>query len=211
VICVGRNQLEFFADIIDPERTFFVPLGVDTEYFTPPDSFATRDPDLCLFVGANYRDYPTLRGVIDLVSYCRPQTQFVAVMSPQSIELIGQHPNLTVLSGIPEPKLRELYRSAALMVLPMKDATANNTVLESMACGLPMVVTDVGATRDYVSDECAAFVPAYHSQKMAEVVLDLLAEPGEKRRMSRQAREQALKFSWPKVVEQLDSVYRAVN
>jgi glycosyltransferase involved in cell wall biosynthesis len=210
VICVGRNQRDFFAAKLDPEKVFFVPLGVDTEYHTPPDSFAARNPDLCLFVGATYRDFPTFRGVIDLVAYRRPQTQFVAVTAPRAHELVGSHPNLTLRSGIPEGELRDLYHSAALMVMPLQDATANNAILESMACGLPLVTSDVGGIRDYVSPECAVLVPPNDSRGMAEAVLNLLDDVPERHRIAEKSREQALKFSWPKVVAQLQSVYEAL-
>lgn len=210
VICLGRNQQEFFSKFVDPQRVFFVPLGVDTEYFTPPSAEETRDRNLCIFVGENYRDLPTLRGVIELVAYCRPQTKFVGVMSPQAYDRIGSHPNLTLRSNIPESEFRELYRSAALMVLPLQDAVANNAILEGLACGLPLVVTDVGATRDYVSPECAVFIPPNDSRAMAEAVLNLLDAPAERQKMSAQAREQALKFSWYRVLEQLDAAYAAV-
>lgn len=211
VICVGRTQQEVFADILKPDRIFFVPLGVDTQYYTPPASFETRNPDLCLVVGDNYRDYPTLRGVIELVAFQRPNTQFVVITSPRRFELIGSHPNLTLRSGIPEPEFLELYRSATLMIMPLHDTTANNAVLEGMACGLPLVVSDVGSIRDYVSPDGAVLVPPYDSQGMAEAVLELLDDPVKRQKMSQRAREQALKFSWPTVVEQLHSVYTAVT
>jgi glycosyltransferase involved in cell wall biosynthesis len=210
VVCVGRNQQEFFADILDRDRVFFVPLGVDTEYFTPPASFDSRNPDLCLFVGANYRDFPTFRGVIELVAYRRPRTQFVAVTAPRAFELVGSHPNLVLRSGIPESELRNLYHSAALMIMPLQDATANNALLESMACGLPLVISGVGTICDYVSPGCAVLVPPFDSRGMAEAVLSLLDDRSERQRLSEKAREQALKFSWPKTVEQLQSVYAAV-
>ncbi|MFN8487851.1 MAG: glycosyltransferase family 4 protein [Caldilineaceae bacterium] len=209
VVCVGRNQQEFFADKLARERIFFVPLGVDTEYYTPP-AFETRDPDLCLFVGENYRDFPTLRGVIELVAYRRPQTKFVVVTSPRCHSLIGCHPNLILKSKLPEAEFLALYRSAGLMVLPLTAATANNAVLESSACGLPLVVSDVGATRDYVSAECAVLTKRSDARGMAEAVLGLLEAPAERQRLSEQARKQALKFSWPTVVKQLDAVYTAV-
>jgi glycosyltransferase involved in cell wall biosynthesis len=210
VVCVGRSQQEFFTGLIDPEKVFFVPLGIDTEYYTPPASFDVRNPDLCLFVGTNYRDFPTLRGVIELVAYKRPQTQFMVITSPKSYELVGCHPNLNLRSGIPEAEFRDLYRSAALMVMPLKDTTANNAILESMACGLPVVTSDVGSIRDYTAPDCAALVPPADSRAMAEVVLDLLNEPSERQKMSAKGRERALHFAWPTVVKQLRSVYATV-
>lgn len=209
VICLGRNQQDFFADVIDHNRIFFVPLGVDTEYYTPPD-VSTRDPNLCLFVGENYRDFPTLRGVIELVTYCRPQTRFVVVTRKQNFDLIGRHPNLNLRTGIPESEFLELYRTAAVMVLPLRDAVANNAVLESLACGLPMVVTDVGATRDYVDSECAVLTSLGDAREMAEAVLGLLENSSKRCEMAQAARRQALLFSWSNVVAQLDSIYAAI-
>jgi glycosyltransferase involved in cell wall biosynthesis len=210
VICLGTNQQEYFEDIVEPEKIFFVPLGLDTDYFSPPASFDTRDPHLCLFVGENYRDFPTFRGVLELVAYRFPRIQFVAVLPSRSFELIGKHPNLELRSGIPESELLELYRSASVMVMPVKDAVANNAILESMACGLPLVVTDVGAIRDYVTPESAVLVKPYDSRGMADAVIDLLNSPDERQKLSKISREQALKFSWPKVVQQLESVYNKV-
>lgn len=210
VVCVGRSQAEFFAELLDPSRIFFVPLGVDTEYFSPPSAATTRDPDLCLFVGENYRDFPTLRGVIELVAYWRPQTRFVAVTSQSGAAQIGCHPNLTVCSGVPEAEFRALYRSAALMLMPLHEATANNAILESMACGLPLVVTETGSIRDYVSPEAALLTPARNARRMAEAVMDLLNDPRAQQQKSTHARTQALHFAWPTVVKQLQKVYTAI-
>jgi glycosyltransferase involved in cell wall biosynthesis len=87
------------------------------------------------------------------------------------------------------------------MVMPLKDSTANNALLESMACGLPSVITDIGATRDYVDNNCCALVSPYDSRGMVETVIDLLDSPKELEMMSNCCREN-LKFSWDKVTEQ---------
>ncbi len=210
-VCVGTSQQDYLASIIGADKVFLGPLGVDIDYYRPPDSFASRDPNLCIMVGDNYRDFPTLRGVIELVAYMRPQTRFVAVMPPRCYDLVGEHPNLTMRSRIPEDELLALYRSASLMVLPLKDATANNALLEGMACGLPQVVTDIGSTRDYTSESCAALMPLNDARKMAERVVDLLKAPGEMESMSKAAVEHAAGFAWPKVVGQLSSIYSAVS
>jgi glycosyltransferase involved in cell wall biosynthesis len=210
VVCVGQTQLEFFADFLGQERVFFVPHGVDTEYFSPPASFAERSSNLCLFVGSYLRDFPTLRGVIELVTFQRPEIQFIVVTSPGNFERIGFHPNLTLRTGITESELLSLYRLAAVMVMPMQDATANNAVLEGMACGLPVVVTDVGSIRDYLNPACAVMVLAHDSRTMAQEVLDVLDDAVRRQAMSEQARQEALKFSWPEVIRKLQSVYEAI-
>jgi glycosyltransferase involved in cell wall biosynthesis len=211
IVCLGTSQMEYMSNIVGPDRVHLSSLGIDTEYYTPSKPFEERDPDLCLFVGDNYRDFPTLRGVIELVSYKRPQTKFVGVLPERCHGLIGTHPNLELYTGIPEEDLLELYRTASLMVMPFDEAVANNAVLEGIACGLPLVVTDVGSTCDYVTSACATLMPLHDSRKMAETVLELLESPEDLDRMSQAAVVQARKFSWPKVVAQLNSIYAYID
>ena len=97
-----------------------------------------------------------------------------------------------------------------MMIMPLHDATANNAVLESLACGLPLVVSDVGAVRDYVNPEGTALIQPYDSQSMAQVVLDLFDSPHTRKAMSEISREQALNFCWPNVVRKLQDVYSEV-
>jgi len=207
IICVGTNQIEYLAKFVDRDKLHFIPLGLDMDYYQPPASIDDRDPDLCIVIGQNYRDFPTLRGVIELVTYLRPQTKFVCVMSPKGFSKLGQHPNLELRSGIPEEELLSLYQTASLMVMPFIDATANNAVLESMACCLPAVLSDVGAVRDYVSPNGSALVPPFDARTMAEKIIELLDNPNMRAEIGEQARHQARRFTWPKIIEKHRAVY----
>lgn len=211
VVCVGRNQMEYFEKMIGKDRVFFAPLGVASDYFVPPSAIETRDRNLCLIVGENYRDYPTLRGVIELVAYLRPNTKFVIVTPPKNSRLLGEHPNLTYKSGISEDELLKLYQSASVLLMPLLDATANNAILEGMSCGLPIVVTDVGAVRDYVDPACGMLMAPGQARAMAESVVDILNDESARFEMSSKCRERALQLSWECAVEKLKSIYEALE
>lgn len=210
VVCVGRNQQEYFEKIIGVDRVFFAPLGVASDFFVPPQAIETRDPNLCLIVGENYRDYPTLRGVIELVSYLRPKTKFVILTSPANSKLLGSHPNLTYKAGILEAELLNLYQTASVLLMPLHDATANNAILEGMSCGLPIVVSDVGGVRDYVDPACGRLTMPHQARTMAEAVIDILNDEAERVKMSSKCREQALQFSWEESTGKLKPIYDAL-
>jgi glycosyltransferase involved in cell wall biosynthesis len=97
------------------------------------------------------------------------------------------------------------------MIMPLHDATANNAVLEGMACGVPMVISDVGAVRDYVSPAGAEIIPPYDARRMAESTIDLLADPQRRAKMGQEAQKRAFQFAWPTVIEQLKSIYAALD
>jgi glycosyltransferase involved in cell wall biosynthesis len=207
VICVAQNQIDMFAPLLGRDRVFFVPHGIDAEFFTPPANFERREPNLCLFVGTFLRDFPTLRGVVELVAYRRPDVRFVVVTGSASIDRVGVHPNMSVRTHIPESELVHLYQTATLMVMPLLDATGNNALLEGMSCGLPTVVSDVVGVRDYVDPESAVLVPPRDARRLAEEVLALLGDSEQLKRKSELARKRALQFAWPEVVKQLRAVY----
>ena len=211
VVCVGSNQQEYVKNIVGADRVFLAPLGVASDYFVPPEGFDNRDSDMCLIVGENYRDYPTLRGVIELVVYFRPSTKFVILTSPSNKKLLGEHPNLTYISGISEKELLKLYQTASILLMPLHDATANNAILEGMSCGLPIVVTDVGGIRDYVDPACGMLIPPYQARTMAEAVIDVLNDETARIKMSSICREHALRFSWEESVSKLKPVYEALG
>src|SRR5262249_58554088 len=83
---------------------------------------------------------------------------------------------------------------------PSLAATANNAILESMACGVPLVVTDVGGVRDYVGADAAALVRRGDARHMVETALALLGDNCERKRMADLARARALQFAWTAVV-----------
>ncbi|HIE56932.1 MAG TPA: glycosyltransferase family 1 protein [Anaerolineales bacterium] len=207
IVCVGSNQVEYLSQFVAREKLHLIPLGLDVDYYRPPASPDERDPNLCIVIGENYRDFATLRGVVELTAYLRPQTRFVCVMSPKGFAKLGQHPNLELRTGIPEDELLHLYQTAALMVLPFSDATANNAVLESMGCALPAVLSDLGAVRDYVTPESSALVPPFEARAMAEKVIELLENKSLRAEIGARAREQALKFTWQNAIKQHQAVY----
>jgi glycosyltransferase involved in cell wall biosynthesis len=213
VIVLGHNHLASFDGVIPDDRLFLVPYAVDTDYFRPPDDASARQPGLCLFVGAHLRDCATLAAVIEDARFRAPGLRFVVVAHDTTRGTFeGVVGNFEVRMGLSEIDLLGLYQTASILVMPLHDAVANTTILEAMACGLPSVVTDVGAVRDYVDDQCAWLVPPYHPDAMLNALIALSAEASadRHREMSQAARRRALGFDWSRMVGHVTAVYDRV-
>jgi glycosyltransferase involved in cell wall biosynthesis len=69
---------------------------------------------------------------------------------------------------------------------------ANDALLEALAIGCPIIVTDLPATRDYVPDSAGIFVPRHEAEAGAEAILRLLDHSDAATAMGRRAREHAV-------------------
>lgn len=212
VVVVGTNQISSFAGLLPEDRIFFVPYPIDTSFFVPPADFDDREENLCLFVGMHLRDLDTLRLVIEDAWVRAPQLKFVVVAHPDHLKIFeGVVGNLIVRSRIGEDELLDLYQKATLLLQPLQDATANTTIMEAIACGLPMVVTDLVAVRDYVHEDCAEFIPPYDSEAMLSAILRLIEDREQRKRMAVAARERACALEWSIVAPQMNEIYDKVR
>ena len=60
---------------------------------------------------------------------------------------------------VPHHQILEVYRLADIGVVPsIYDDPAPLVVIECMAAGLPLIVTDSGGIPEYVADECAIII-----------------------------------------------------
>jgi phosphatidylinositol alpha-mannosyltransferase len=103
-----------------------------------------------------------------------------------------------------------LYWQADLYLCPVTRASFGVTLLEAMACGTPMVVSDIPAFREVAGRE-AALVPPADPDAWAETVVELLASPERRRAMGRAGSAAAQRFGWPRITDRIVAVYERVT
>ena len=82
-----------------------------------------------------------------------------------------------------------------------------------MACGVPVVATDVGGHRDTVADGVTGrLVPPGDPDAVAAAARELLTEEALRRRHGAAGRERVLaRFTWHRVADGAEPVYRQVT
>jgi glycosyltransferase involved in cell wall biosynthesis len=211
VIVLARSEISTFQRWFGMDKVVYVPHGIDTSRFLPGDHEPTTHKLKLIFVGHHMRDWDVLHRVIDEINSCNLDIHFDAVIPVEYAPYLTGCSNVSVHSKICETKLIELYRSADALILPVTAATANNAVLEALACGLPVITTDVGGMPDYVSNQAGWLLPKGGVEPMVELVKQLFADRAIARARREAARAQALKFDWLPVGRRLLAIYSAVR
>jgi glycosyltransferase involved in cell wall biosynthesis len=103
-----------------------------------------------------------------------------------------------------------LLAEAAISVLPSLSEGLSNTLLESMAAGVPTVATDVGGNPELVKEGVnGKLVPVQSPEQLARAIGSLLADPEQRRRLGAQARDMACtEYALPVMVAKTQQLYR---
>ncbi len=103
-----------------------------------------------------------------------------------------------------------LLASADIGVLCSHEEGFSNAILEGMATGLPMVVTDVGGNAEAVVDqESGIVVPPHDPQSLGAAILALASNPELRNRMGNAAKSRVeTLFSLEQCVRRYDEVYQ---
>ncbi len=197
--------------------------GVDTDTFTP-DPTVSRDGG-ALFVG---RLLPH-KGVADLIA-ALPCGMRLDLLGPAAngahLEYLKQRAtgkSVFFRHGSNDKELIDAYRRALCTVLPSVYRTPDGaetrvpellgqTLLESMACGTPVICTHVASMPEIVEDGRTGFVvePGDH-RAMNERLQWLAAHPVEAAAMGAAGREMVVtRFQWSQVVRRCLDAYAAV-
>jgi phosphatidylinositol alpha-mannosyltransferase len=219
VIAVSQPVVEAHARYFTADWEI-IPNGVDTDFFRPDqgvsDGAESAGPEL-LFLGRldprNGLDtvlaampkvlhrFPDSRLTIAGDGPLRPVYERMAASCGRQVTFVGR-----VNGNRPR-----YYSRADLYLCPTTKASFGITLLEAMACGTPLAVSDITGFRELVSggDE-AVLIPMNQPAAWAESIGELLADEGRRGTMGLAGRAKAAQFAWPRVAAQVVAVYRRV-
>ncbi len=171
-----------------------IPCGIDMQAFQVSDQAAARirlglDPDalIMLFPSTPKRlekEYPSFQKVVVAAHAMRPEVQ----------EL--------VLEGFSRDEVPSVMAAADVMVMTSSTEGTPVSVMEAMACGLPVVSTDVGDVRSMLSATDRAFVAPFDADRFAEAALRLADASADRTRLLG-----AERFEMNAIVDRIVDIY----
>ena len=217
VILLGSCQKSYFREYLPEDRIHLVPHGVNSAFFTPSETLRNRklsadDEVLIITVGGHTRDFRTLSLVFRSLRQKLPRVRFVAVsanVGNKGEKLSGE--DIEHVSGLTDAELRSLYRTASVAVFAFKYAVANNSILEAMSCGTPIVATNIGSVREYVTKEAGILTPISDVEAMVAGVMTILSSQRLQEQMSIAARRNAEEFDIETICLNMKKSYRKIE
>ncbi|MGB9684574.1 MAG: glycosyltransferase family 4 protein [Candidatus Bathyarchaeales archaeon] len=115
--------------------------------------------------------------------------------------------NFRLLGFVSDAFLPLYYNASDVFVLPSKSGEGLPLViLEAMACGLPVIATNVGGSPEVVDESCGRIVPTDNTLSLAKAVLEFSnSDPSSKSRRIREIVEE--RYDWNKNVKRLIEIY----
>jgi glycosyltransferase involved in cell wall biosynthesis len=209
----------------DPEKTVVLHNGADLDRFKPlpevKDEMRKKlgiSEDACVILTVRRLVYKngidTLLGSAEIAVKENSKLVFVVVGKGPDFEEVkakivqlGLQRNFRLTGFVSDGDLPFYYNVADLFALPSKSGEGLPLVaLEAMACGLPVIATDVGGTSEVMSEDYGKLVPPNSPISLAEAILEFSCNDlATLKKKLRTMMEQ--KYSWDRNVKKLGKIY----
>ena len=231
------TQLRFLYKA-DDRKMIVIPPGVDTSHFYPIPSdeaklFIGLKPEnrMVLFVGRIER----LKGIDTLIE-AMSCLQVNELHRPVHLAIIGGEPDagskemsaemarlqklcdilavgqtVVFLGKRSQDTLPYYYSAAEVLVMPSLYESFGMVALEAMACGTPVIASEVGGLAYLVQNGKTGFtIPDSEPDTLCEKLSWLLGNDQMHRAMSLQAAQYAQDYAWEKIAAQVVDVYKEI-
>lgn len=216
--------------LVDAGRTVVIPNGVHETCSPNPDPLADAEADRLLgssdsvdilHVGSTIprkridvllRVFAGVREQIPNARLLRVGGPFTAEQTKLAHELNVTH-SIVHLSQLDRRTLAALYRRATIVLFPSEREGFGLPVVEAMACGTPVLASDLAVLREVGGDAavyCRLADVDYWVRTVAGLLLDWQARPDAWADRCAAGLAQASKFTWAEYARKTVDVYRSV-
>jgi len=210
---------------IDESKITVIPEAPRASFWPVAETAAVRrrlnvGDDFILFVGTiePRKNLLTLvRAFEEIIRNSASQTQLVIAGDEGWLtgELHGFLKNadfsehVRLVGYLADDDLRALYSSCRIFVYPSLYEGFGLPLLEAMACGAPVITSNIPSIRETVGDVALLVTPT-EVDELARSLIRLLENPTEREQRSAAGKQHASKFSWDKTAAATLDLYRQV-
>ena len=204
-----------------PGAATLIPLGVDTQRFSPGPEGPAGEVPVIGYVG-RLEPHKGVHVLLEAVARLDRATLRVAGAGPEEEALRARVAELRIgdrvelVGSVGQDQLPDFYRGLDVLAVPSLPTPAwleqfGRVVVEAMASGVPVVASDTGALPDVVG-VAGLLVPPGDPEALATALKSVLEDDATRGELSRRGVEQAQQASWSEVAGDYLGLYeRAVG
>lgn len=210
VVAVSQYTAAAYAQALDLPKPLVILNAVDTEFYTPDvvgkPPLANR-PFKLLFVGNL-----SMRKGADLLAPIMQRLgagfELTYTSGIRKSRLKQSAPNMIPLVTQNAERMRESYRQADMLLFPSRGEGLSRALMESLACGTPVVAADASSNGEAVDDSVGALCPVDDVDAFAAAIVRLSKRPQALRQMGRSARVRAIqRFALTRLVTEYRQLF----
>lgn len=202
---------------VSSDDIFILPRGVNSIYTRYVYTPVAEEDHTILYFGRIW-EYKGLKYLIEsepLISKEIPDIKIIIAGTGENLDkyremMVNKDRFIIRDEYIPNEEVNQLFQKASLVVLPYTDGSQSGVIPLAYAFKKPVVVTDVGSLRENVDHGVTGYViPPRDSEKLAEVIIDLLKHREKRKRMGENAyKKTGETLSWKNIAVRTLDVYK---
>jgi glycosyltransferase involved in cell wall biosynthesis len=214
---------EYWATHLPSSRRFIVSNGLPIHELSaikpalPIYLLTKSETPIVLYAGRFEETQKRPGTLLKALAYVNQKKRVFAILcgeGPQRLKLeklshrLGLSAHIHFTGYLPAASIWALMKKAAAFVSLSAYEGCPNTVLEAMACGCPVILSNIQAHREILDESCAVFVDPTNIQQVAKTLLKVLGDPIAMQKRALIAKQRVQQYSIAKMADKWENVYR---
>jgi len=186
--------------------------GVDTNEFKPPKT-KKKSKDLRILCVARLIKRKGIDYLLKALGRLKDKNFILTIIGDgnEKENLVNLTKKLKInskvrfLGPIPHSEIIKYYQQNDLFVLPSLNEGMSNTILEAMACGLPIIATDVGGSEELVKENGFIIKPKSRKE-LVKAIQRYIDDRSLLEKQGQESRKRAEKMSWKNVAKKYSKI-----
>jgi len=211
-MCVSDAKL--FAERLPGLPVRCIPHGVDVDYWKarPLPKAPKKRIGFC---GKHLRNVDMFMRVAQRAMKMRQDVEFYCLIPPGGMNEkwtdFAKLPGVRILQNLSQDEVLGFYQGLYLLMMPLNDTTANNVIVESMSCSVPVLSTNVGGIATYGGGSVFPVVENNDDNALYEELCRFLDSPALCEQTGAACREFAeTQLSWLKIAAIHEEFYKSL-
>jgi glycosyltransferase involved in cell wall biosynthesis len=224
IVSNSRGGDEYWKTQLPYSRRYIVPNGlpvneIDRTMAALPHGLEKSETPILLYVGRMLEVAKRPKAILETLACIKQRQSVFGVLcgeGPQRSELevlahkIGLDPDVCFTGHLPSSSIWSLMKKASVFISLSAHEGCPNTVIEAMACGCPLVLSDIPAHREILDESCALFVDPSNIQHTADSIVQMLCNADASKNRALIAKQKTQEWSIAKMARNWERVYREI-